>query len=191
MNLLGNLGTLLRQSIAGVLLRSVLIATFYIVVGMTLPDFIARFLENPPGWLTTWWFRLLLTIGLTAIVGGGLYLTFGVVRVSKRQAAVDSLARDISEAIHDLLNRHTRETITPQFIDQWEKDYREWCDKVSKKLSNRRFFTESDQLHFDRLGVVPQLGMTGHAKLDWLIAQLQLKFDRLRQIIQSVPLRHF
>ena len=108
---------------------------------------------------------------------------------AKRQAAVDSLSRDISQAVHFLLNRHNREPITPLFIAKWEADYHAWCESVSLKLGDREFFTESDQLLFDRLGVVPEARLSGDARYNWLTSMLSLKFDRLREIIKLIPQR--
>jgi hypothetical protein len=80
------------------------------------------------------------------------------------------------------VNRNPRPS-TEGEIDKFDTDYRAWCDKVSSKLNNRAFFTRADQLHFDRLGFVPPLQMSGHARLDWLLGQLRLKFERLRDVI--------
>ena len=101
---------------------------------------------------------------------------------SQKQKAIDTLAEDLGWAIRHLLNRKPRPS-TDQDIAQWDKDYREWCDKVSKQLENRAFFTRADQLHFDRLGFVDPVAMSGHVQLDWLLSQLRMKFDRLRDVI--------
>jgi hypothetical protein len=101
---------------------------------------------------------------------------------SRKQKAIDGLAEDMSFAIHDLVNRKPRPQ-TDDDIKQWKKDYEAWCDKVSKKLENRAFFTRADQLHFDDLGFIDPLFMTGLPKLDELLGQLRLKFERLRDVI--------
>jgi hypothetical protein len=101
---------------------------------------------------------------------------------SRKQRAIDDLAEDLSWAIQKLLNRDPRPT-TNQQVAQWEADYRSWCERVSKKLADRAFFTRADQLHFDMLGFVEPIGMSGIAHLDWLLSQLRLKFQRLRDVI--------
>ena len=107
---------------------------------------------------------------------------------SLRQKAIDDLAEDLSWAIHNLLNKPvTKESE----VTEWESEYRSWCESVSKKLENRAFFTRADQLHFDRLGFVPQAGFAGsfnkHHK--WLTSQLNLKFERLRDVINWTQMR--
>lgn len=189
MGVFKNLGTVVRQSAAGVLLRGFFQAAFLVVAGMTFPDAIAYLMQSPPLWLTTWWFRLLASIAVVVVGLIALYFRYGYARATKRQQAIDSLSRDISEAIHDLLNRHTRESITDTFLAQWERDYQAWCQKVSDKLKDRNFFTESDQLHFDRLGIIPTTSLTNNARLDWLINMLGLKFERLRDIIRAAQER--
>src|SRR5262249_32083739 len=101
---------------------------------------------------------------------------------AKKQAALDDLAEDISFAIHDLLNCAPTPT-TQDEIAKWKSDFEAWCDRVSKKLENRAFFTRADQLHFDRLGFIDPLFLTGQATLDRYLAQLRLKLDRLREVI--------
>jgi hypothetical protein len=80
-------------------------------------------------------------------------------------------------AINDLVNRNPRPQ-TDDDIRRWKQDFEAWCDKVSKKLENRAFFTRADQLHFDSLGFIDPLFMTGLPNLDALLSQLRLKFER-------------
>jgi hypothetical protein len=107
----------------------------------------------------------------------------------RRQAAIDSLSRDLSDAIHSLLNRKHPQEIDVSFIKTWSKDFYEWCSLVSKKLDDREFFTESDRLHFERLGVVPMSMFSGNPEYDRLVSMLNLKFQRLRDLIERVPQR--
>jgi predicted HTH transcriptional regulator len=83
----------------------------------------------------------------------------------EHQHAIDDLAEDISWAIGNLLNRSPRPS-TDEEISLWEGDFVRWCDSVGTKLENRKFFTRADQLHFERLGFVDQMRMTGQPKLD-------------------------
>jgi hypothetical protein len=134
--------------------------------------------ENPPGFVSTGWLRLgLLLIGMLLIWGS---LTFN--RWSRKQKAIDSLAEDLSWAIHDLLNRSPRPN-TEEEIAKWQTDYTAWCKRVVAKLQNRAFFTRADELHFDRLGFVPQVAVGVHPTLNWWLSQLSLKFERLRDVI--------
>jgi hypothetical protein len=119
----------------------------------------------------------LLVLGLVVI---GVSLHFNV--WSLRQQAIDSLAEDVSWAIHNLLNRQVSSDAE---LVKWETDFGTWCERVSKKLENRAFFTRADQLHFDRLGLVPSAGFASsyNTRHEWLVSQLGLKFDRLRDVI--------
>ena len=101
---------------------------------------------------------------------------------SSRQKAVDDLAEDLSWAIHNLLNKKVSNEVE---LVQWESEYKSWCQRVSDKLKNRKYFTRVNELHFDRLGFVPQTRFAGsyNPHHEWLISQLNLKFERLRDII--------
>ena len=82
---------------------------------------------------------------------------------SRKQIAVDELSRELSDAIHNLLNRNA-----PSADGIWKTDARtelindidDWFKKITLKLKDREVFTESDELHFDRLGfeLTPSLG---------------------------------
>ena len=154
------------------------IGLIFVVVGATPSQFIAGFLEHPPTWVANPWFSPSLTIVGLCLIGASLWFNVW----SRKQKAIDGLAEDMSFAIHDLVNRKPRPQ-TDDDIKQWKKDYEAWCDKVSKKLENRAFFTRADQLHFDDLGFIDPLFMTGLPKLDELLGQLRLKFERLRDVI--------
>jgi hypothetical protein len=107
---------------------------------------------------------------------------------SLRQRAIDDLAEDLSWAIHNLLNKPVSNKTE---LSQWESDYRAWCQRVSAKLEKRAFFTRADQLHFDRLGFVPPANSTGSfsERHEWLLSQLKLKFERLRDVINWTQIR--
>ena len=174
----GRLIDFLGGAIAGVAVRGILIGLFALLVGMTPAEFFVYVFENPPPWIDSPWFRLgFIFIGLAVIWASFRYNFW-----SQKQKAIDELAEDISSAITDLLNRDPR----PQTDDEvatFETDYNSWCAGVSKKLENRAFFTRADQLHFDRLGFIQRIGMGPHERLNWLLGQLKLKFDRLRDVI--------
>lgn len=164
--------------LGGLALSGVLTGLFFVVVGVTPAQFFADFFRHPPAWVQNPWFSPALAIfGLFLIT---VSLRFNV--WSGKQKAIDELAEDISFAIQDLVNRKPRPQTTHE-INKWQEDYEVWCAKVSKKLENRAFFTRADQLHFDRLGFIEGVRMTGNQKLDWLLGQLRLKFDRLRDVI--------
>jgi hypothetical protein len=163
------------------------------ISGATPSEWVAYFLRNPPSWLTGWRVRLgVLLAGLILIV-----VSLLANRSSQRQRAIDSLSEDLSWAIHHLLNRPVPtvpviDSVSwPLYVLQWERDYQAWCSKVSNKLAVRAFFTRSDQLHFDRLGFVEPVHMTGHPRYDRLLSQLSLKFDRLRDVIKWAQQRSF
>jgi hypothetical protein len=150
----------------------------FIAFGMTPAELVIYLWRTPPAWLLNGWTRLfVLIVGLALI-----FWSFRFNVWSRKQRAIDDLAEDLSWAIQKLLNRDPRPT-TNQQVAQWEADYRSWCERVSKKLADRAFFTRADQLHFDMLGFVEPIGMSGIAHLDWLLSQLRLKFQRLRDVI--------
>jgi hypothetical protein len=157
---------------------------FIFVYGVTPGQAIADFLGNPPEWLLNPWFKLgLVAVGLFVI---GASLHFNV--WSLRQVAIDDLAEDLSWTIHHLLNKPVA---NDSELARWEEEFRAWCDRVSKKLENRSFFTRADQLHFDRLGFVPFANLAGtyNQRHEWLVSQLNLKFERLRDIINWTQMR--
>jgi len=149
----------------------------FVAFGMTPAELVAYLYRNPPAWMMSGWTRLLLVIV-------GLALTIASLRFnvwSQRQRVIDSLAEDISWAIHELLNRHTQLTEAERatFGASLRSDYEAWCARVSAKLENRAFFTRADQLHFDRLGFIEPVGMTNDPSADHTLSMLRLKFDRL------------
>ena len=151
---------------------------FMALIGMTPGEAVAYLLDTPPNWLMNDWTRLIVLIaGIVVMV---VSLNFN--RWSLRQRAIDSLAEDISWAIHELLNRDPSPR-TAQEIEQWEQDYRAWRQGVSIKLENRAFFTRADQIHFDRLGFVTPVQMSRLGRLNSLLGQLRLNFERLRDVI--------
>jgi hypothetical protein len=160
------------------------IGIFIVIYGAAPGQAMADLLTHLPPWLTNPWFRLaLVVIGLFLI---GTSLHFNV--WSLRQKAIDDLAEDLSWAIHHLLNKHVSNE--PE-VAQWESEYKAWCEKVSKKLENRAFFTRADQLHFDRLGFVPPANFAHsfNQRHEWLVSQLNLKFERLRDVINWTQMR--
>jgi hypothetical protein len=151
---------------------------FLLLFGMPPAELVVYLWRNPPAWLLNGWTRLtVLIVGLTLI---GWSLSFN--RWSQQQRAIDDLSEELSWAIRELLNQKPRPS-TDDEVAQWEEKFRNWCEKVSGKLDNRAFFTRADQLHFDRLGFVDQISMSGNERLDWLLSQLRIKFERLRDVI--------
>lgn len=108
---------------------------------------------------------------------------------TEKQRAVDELSESLSGAIHDLLNRDPPVSSQAD-LDQWESDFQEWCAFVSGKLEEN--FTRSEQLHFDRLGTVPirSFGMAYNDQHNHLLNLLDIKFNRLREIIRDNQRRH-
>jgi len=160
------------------------VGIFILAYGATPGQAVAELLAHLPPWVTYPWFKLtLVLLGLVLI---GVSLHFNV--WSLRQQAIDALAEDLSWAIHHLLNRPVA---TEAEVAQWELDYRAWCERVSQKLENRAFFTRADQLHFDRLGFVPSANFAGsfNQRHAWLASQLNLKFERLRDVINWTQMR--
>ena len=157
---------------------------FLTIYGATPGQAVADFLANLPPEATNPWSKLALVVVGLVVIGASLHFNVW----SLRQQAIDNLAEDVSWAIHHLLNK----TVASQFeLDAWEVEYHAWCSRVSKKLENRAFFTRADQLHFDRLGFVPAtaLATSFNQHHAWLTAQLGLKFERLRDVINWTQMR--
>ncbi|MBI3526580.1 MAG: hypothetical protein HY067_01275 [Betaproteobacteria bacterium] len=162
------------------LVVGIFIAAYGAAPGQAMADLLAHL----PLWLTNPWFKLtLVVIGLFLI---GVSLHFNV--WSLRQEAIDELAEDLSWAIHHLLNRPVA---NESEVAQWEAEFKAWCERVSAKLENRAFFTRADQLHFDRLGFVPaaHFAHSFNQRHEWLVSQLNLKFERLRDVINWTQMR--
>ena len=161
-----------------------LIGFFILAYGATPGQAVADLLGNLPPWLLNPWFKLALVIVGLLIIGASLHFNVW----SLRQVVIDDLAEDLSWAIPHLLNQGVTNDAE---LSKWEGKFRAWCSRISKKLENRAFFTRADQLHFDMLGFVPFANFTGsyNDRHEWLISQLNLKFERLRDVINWTQLR--
>ena len=171
-------------SITRVAGTGLVIGVFILAYGATPGQALADLLTHLPSWLTNPWFKLtLVVVGLILI---GVSLHFNV--WSLRQEAIDELAEDLSWAIHHLLNKPIR---TESEVDSWKTEFGRWRERVSTKLENRAFFTKADQLHFDRLGFVPatHFARSYNEQHEWLVSQLNLKFERLRDVINWTQMR--
>jgi hypothetical protein len=174
-------GGITKVAASGVVAGILIVAT-----GLTPGEAAAYLLRNPPGWLTNPWIGPGLVIIGLVIICASLFFNIW----SLKQKAVDSLAEDISVAIHNLVNRDPPPKTQAQ-VDQWDADYNKWCDRVSEKLKNRAFFTRADQLHFERLGYLPSISMASSANpiMDQRHSKLSVKLERLREIIYWVQQR--
>ena len=166
---IGSLISYLGGSISRVAGVAMVTGLFIAVVGVSPAQWVAQIYQQPPNWLIWFdanpWARLsALIVGLTLIL---LAARFNV--WNPRQRAIDSVAEDISWAISNLVNRpRPTDVIQDAWIADWRRDFDAWCARVNEKLENRAFFTRADQLHFDRLGFVQQIGLSGHHELDRL-----------------------
>jgi hypothetical protein len=170
-------------SITRVAGTGLVIGVFMLIYGATPGQAMADLFVKLP-WLTYPWFKFsLVVIGLVVIAAS---LHFNV--WSLRQKAIDDLAEDLSWAIRELLNKPVSDESD---VPTWESEYRAWCRRVSTKLENRAFFTRADQLHFNDLGFVPVTPFTGsyNKRHAWLVSQLNLKFERLRDVINWTQTR--
>lgn len=108
----------------------------------------------------------------------------------QKQAALDGLSEEISWAIHHIVNMpKPAEESWDAYALRFNNAANEWCTRVDTMLSNRSFFTQSDLIHFQRLGVIHMFRMTGHPNTDHAFSMLSLKLDRLREIIVLVQQR--
>lgn len=178
MHRVGSLFQFIGGSLGRTAMSGVVIGVFFVLVGVTPWQFTADSIQHPPAWLASVWLGpSLLILGLALI---GLSLWFNL--WSKKQKAIDELAEDIAWAISNLLNRNPRPSSVTE-LEKWEMDFRKWDSNVSKKLENRAFFTRADQLHFGMLGFVTPVVMAKDQRFDWLLSMLNLKFERLRDVI--------
>lgn len=128
----------------------------------------------------------LLGIGLTTVCLGLGLLAHSWWRGRTKQQALDQLSLSISRAIHELVNmpRPGSGLVNEEaFANKLASGYSTWCTEVDQILEDRRHFTQSDLLHFQRLGFIQPIHMTGHPRADHTLAMLNLKIDRLREII--------
>lgn len=171
-------------SITRVAGTGLVVGIFIVVYGATPGQAMAELLAVLPSWLINPWFKLALVVIGLGLVGVSLHFNVW----SLRQEAINDLAEDLSFAIQDLLNKPVA---NEPDVAQWEADFRAWCQRVSAKLENRAFFTRADQLHFDMLGFVPPTNFVGsyNHHHEWLVSQLNLKFDRLRDVINWTQMR--
>ena len=167
---------------------AVIIGGFFVIVGVTPWQFVARLAIEPPAWAQAGWFRLaILMLGLVVI-----WASLNFNRWSNKQKAIDELAVDISWAITNLLNRGMGpEGRDDRWMAKWQDDFTKWCDRITQKLSNRTFFTYADQLHFEYLGFVNPIEMSTIPKFNHLLSMLRLKFERLRDIINWTQQRRW
>lgn len=70
-----------------------------------------------------------------------------------------------------------------RFAAELAEEYERWCMEIDRILANKALFTQSDLLLFQRLGFIQPIQMTGHPGADHTLAMLNLKFERLREII--------
>lgn len=157
---------------------------FLVVFGLSPTQAVVAFIKSPPDWIINPWFKIsLLVLGIT-LVGASLHFNIW----SSKQQAIDDIAEELSWAIHSLLNSPIS---SPEQLESWDESFRSWCDRVSIMLGNRAFFTRADQLHFDRIGFVRPANFGGSydAHHEWLVSQLQMKFERLRDVINWTQMR--
>ncbi|MDZ4255028.1 MAG: hypothetical protein U1A72_20860 [Sulfuritalea sp.] len=171
-------------SITRVAGTGLVVGLFIVAYGATPGQALADLLTALPPWLTNPWFKLALVVVGLALIGVSVHFNVW----SLRQQAIDELAEDLSCAISDLLNKPVANEAE---VAQWEADFRTWCQRVSARLENRAFFTRADQLHFDMLGFVPPTNFAGsfNQRHEWVVSQLNVKFERLRDVINWTQMR--
>jgi hypothetical protein len=109
----------------------------------------------------------------------------------RKQNALDDLSEAVSRAIRDLVNKpRTSPAGMDAFASALAEEYARWCEEVNQTLANTTFFTKSDLLHFQRLGMITPIVMTGHPGADHTLSMLHLKMERLRELIARHSPRH-
>jgi hypothetical protein len=104
---------------------------------------------------------------------------------SKKQGAIDDLAEEIRWATENLVNPNPH-PLAPGGNITWERQCKEWYEKISRKLQNRDFFTRAQQLHFDILTIVDQDSTLGNPYFNHRFNILSTKIKRLRAIMEQV-----
>jgi len=179
MHRVGSILQFVGGAVGRVAMSGIVIGLFFVFVGVTPWQFFVDFFQHPLAWFASPWISPSMTIIGLVLIGASLWFNIW----SRKQHIIDDLAEDIAWAINNLLNRSPTPS-TPQTITAWEADFRSWCDRVSRKLENRAFFTRADQLHFDVLGFIQPIAVAGHAVgLAHLESQLNEKLKRLRDVI--------
>ena len=158
--------------------------TIMLVFGMTPGELVVLVAGAMPDWVFGGWFKL-------ALVVLGLFIIWGSLRFnvwSQRQKAVNELAKRLSDAIRDLMNRQITNDVE---LGQFESDFGYWCDEIANRIEHyAAYFSEADKIHFDQIGQVPG-NSWGHAYVsaqagnrhNHLLNELNVKFERLRDII--------
>jgi hypothetical protein len=168
----------LAQNIFGNLFYAYIKQEFEKYTGLVEADVLAKFAVITPS--------LILAIGIVWGLHRYIYRQLSDEKASEKQAVIDELSSHLSWAIHNLLNRKSP---SPDGI--WKQKDREilihdidvWCNQITTKLKNRAVFTHSDEVHFDKLGFIQPVTVTGFPDLDHHMSMLKLKFQRLREII--------
>src|SRR5687767_1734537 len=128
----------------------------------------------------------LIGAGLMAIGLGVALLVRGWLLGRRKQQALDQLSEAISKAIHELINKPRPRLRHHGMLSPipWQKEYSQWCEDVDRILANTAYFTRSDVIHFQRLGVFPSVAITHHPGADHTLAMLTEKIKRLRDVIE-------
>lgn len=175
--------TLLFGAVGRLAAMIILVALFFAVMGVTPIDWASTLLDPPPVWMTAWWGRLLILVVGLLVIAASVHAS----KFNRKQKVIDDLAEDISWAIGELLNRKrpspTELGKYDDFSVQLRRDFDEWCKKVDEKLKDQSIFTHADFLGFQRLGFVDPKVVTGHPGIDHTLSMLNLKLERLREII--------
>lgn len=106
----------------------------------------------------------------------------------ERQSAIDALSAEIDWATKNILIARPKSLLARKNeVSQWQSKYQDWCERVNGMLSDRRIFTQSDEIHFKILGFVEPVTMPTEGivspEVDRTLGQMKEKFKRLREII--------
>jgi hypothetical protein len=157
---------------------------FFVLVGMAPSQFVAGLIDEPPGFVHSWLFGPSLVVVGLAIIVTALWFNLW----SRRQLCIDEISEQLAWAIHSLLNKPPNAN-DPGDLARWWGEVIGWEAKIDRALENRAYFTRSDQLHFSVLGFVEPVKMSQSKDLDAMLAQLKMKFERLRDIVNWTQMR--
>ena len=109
----------------------------------------------------------------------GLFV-WGLWHSRGKQKSLDELSEAISRAIRDLVNKPRTEPASMEvFAAELAEEYTRWCEGVDRILANTAYFTQSELLHFQRLGFILPIDMTRHPGADHTLAMPNMKLERL------------
>jgi membrane protein implicated in regulation of membrane protease activity len=135
MRRLGGLFTWMGGGVTRAVATGLITSLFLLAFAMTPGQAIAALWANPPFWLTTWWFRLIVIFVGLAIIAVSLWLPKWLQRNKNQLKQFYILSGEIIERTNSLV----REAQASEEIDQFVKDVADWIGKNIGQAAKVRF----------------------------------------------------